>query len=136
MQARIRKANDVIIVQLHGKISYESLDGFQNLCRKDLQARKVVFDLENLSFVGSSGLTNFISILQDLQRTPNLSLRFCSVSREFTKLFSTTSSDFQNQSFFENEVTALRSFEAPAVVTTNLEASFQDPIHGLEVKES
>jgi hypothetical protein len=51
-----------------------------------LKGEKVIFDLAQLNFVGSTGMTSFFEIIKDLVELKVLDLKFCSVKTEFQRL--------------------------------------------------
>ncbi len=111
MQARIRMAGDVTIVQLIGYIDFGSSEKFREACFQELIHKKVVFNLEALEFVGSSGLTIFVDALTDLQKKSNIKPKFCNVSTEFLKLFQSRKKTFD---IYDSELPATKSYENPA----------------------
>ncbi len=117
MQARIRKSKQIISVDLVGKVDYETLDGFIDLCRYELKGHNIVFNLEALSFVGSCGVTSFLNILANLQRVPMTRIKYVSMAKEFIKLFQSMEETKQVPlAVFATEFEAIKSFESPDVV--------------------
>ena len=109
MQAKIRKDGDVTVVELSGRLDFETAEPFRETCQDVLINNKVVFNLAELSFVGSSGIGNFINTLKDFAKNNPVPPKFCYVRSEFKKIFS--SGDESQFQIFEDENTALQSFE-------------------------
>ena len=86
MQARIKEDNDILIVDLIGRIDIEATVGFEQACHH-LANRKVVFNCQDLSFVGSNGIKPFLEAMTDLVENKAAQLKFCSVGSEFKKIF-------------------------------------------------
>ena len=63
MQAKIHKNGDITVVQLEGRIDFETTEPFRETCQDLLLNNKVVFNLSELSFVGSSGIGAFVSFM-------------------------------------------------------------------------
>lgn len=89
LRASLVNQGEVTIIALEGKLDFEN----QDILRESIvtlisQGRRVVVDMEGLSFVGSSGITHFIRSLYELQerglRVPHL----CNVKSEFLKIIS------------------------------------------------
>ena len=56
VQAKIRKDGDITVVELKGRLDFETAEPFRETCSDVLTNSKVVFNLSELSFVGSSGI--------------------------------------------------------------------------------
>ncbi|MCB0348016.1 MAG: hypothetical protein KDD37_04235 [Bdellovibrionales bacterium] len=120
MQARIRKSKQIISVDLIGKVDYETLEGFIDLCRHELKGNNIVFNLEALSFVGSCGVTNFLNILANLQRVPMTRIKYVCMAKEFVKLFQSMEETKQVPlALYLTEFEAVKSFETPDVVVAS-----------------
>ena len=115
MIMRAKQEGSIIILELEGHLDFETTLQFKettiSLMAKN-QTQKVVFNLEKLKFVGSSGINQFIQVLKhfnSLQEKP----RYCRLSSEFQKVFKayqTTRNPFE---VFEDEAAAVISFETP-----------------------
>lgn len=89
MKARLSVKEDIVIVNLSGRINMEYTEIFREACLNDIGQRsdKIIFNLKGLSFVGSNGIMPFVSALTDLAKVENKVLRFCEVGSEFKKIF-------------------------------------------------
>jgi anti-anti-sigma regulatory factor len=139
MQARIRKSKEITNVELLGKVNYESLEGFIDLCRKELRGKNVVFNLEGLSFVGSCGVTNFLQVLASLQRMPSTRIKYVGIAKEFVKLFQTMEeTKVVALEIFSSEFEAAKSFDAPTptvvVVVSEVSEAVVTAPHDLQQK--
>lgn len=108
MEARFAVRGEVVVVELNGRLDFESTDPFRRTCREKLVSEKVVFDLRNLNFVGSLGVTDFVSALDDLARNTRRGVRFCGVGVEFRRLFE--ASGLPVQDIFDTQEKAIQSF--------------------------
>ena len=90
MKAELSVKKDVVIVNLSGRIDLEYSNHFREACFKDIGKRfdKIIFNLEELSFVGSNGIMPFVGTLKDLSGMAQKRLRLCGVGSEFRKIFS------------------------------------------------
>ncbi len=106
MQAQITKEDDIIIIRLHGISDVESVADLDQACRKYCLQKKVIFNLADLDFVGSSGLDKLMEIISSLSRTSQI--KICSARREFQRIFSKSRLD-QIQ-MYEDEERAKETF--------------------------
>lgn len=93
MKTSIKKNKETIVVNLQGKLDFEThLPLRDNLFRliKESQTdsipKKIIFDLENLEFVGSSGISPFIQLLKDFNASAPSKPVYCNVKSEFQKI--------------------------------------------------
>ncbi|MEN9722665.1 MAG: hypothetical protein RJB38_651 [Pseudomonadota bacterium] len=93
MKTQIKKSGQTIIVEVNGKVDFETQQPFQEDLRKLIQSSKtdtvptqVIFNLQKLEFVGSSGISNFVQTLKDFNRRANIKPRYCHVGSEFQKV--------------------------------------------------
>jgi anti-anti-sigma factor len=88
----------------------DTSEPFRRTCWEKLIGEKVVFDMRNLSFVGSLGLQSFVDTLDHMAK--NSGVRLCGVSSEFRRLFE--ASGMADMRFYESREQALESFSAPS----------------------
>ncbi len=96
MKSQFKKIGDTIVVSVDGKLDYETQDTFKENLKKvatatthkntDSTPTKVIFDMENLEFVGSSGITEFIKTLKDFGTQTDQKARILKASSEFKKV--------------------------------------------------
>jgi len=103
MKSRIKKMGETVVVVLDGKVDYETQEPFRQkiqsliprgsrrtdtvaLAHTDSVPLNVVFDLQGLEFVGSSGITNFIQTLKDFSNRAGIRPQCCNVTSEFQKI--------------------------------------------------
>lgn len=109
MEAKAEKYDDIVIVNLSGRLDYESADKFCKICLSDIVRSKVVFNLSDLKFIGSNGVLPFVQAISSLSLQTKSGLKLCSVSVEFKKLFE--SSTIGNLEFYESLESACGSFD-------------------------
>lgn len=112
MRAEITKNGDITIVSLEGQISFDTITPFRDHCMNKLKGAKVVFDLGQLSFVGSVGITSFFEIIKDVVESKALEPKFCNVKSEFQKLFSAWFAN--NVEIYEQKEQAIYAFLNPS----------------------
>jgi len=108
MEAEITKSGDLTIVRLIGRLDFETAEPFKKNCLGMLQNERVVFNLQELSFVGSSGITPFIETLIEFASRNNIRPKFCGLTSEFKRLFLVGS--MGNLDIYEDQMLAINSF--------------------------
>ena len=106
MKTQITKNKDVIIVRLQGLADVESVVSLNQTCDQHLLQKKIIFNLADLNFVGSSGIAALTGILKKLSQ--NSRLKVCSVGSEFRRIFA--SSHLEDLEIYETEDKALKEF--------------------------
>lgn len=111
MQAKVSRKGEVTIVEISGKISYENVDPFREKCLNTFGSdKKVIFNLQGLSFVGSTGITQFVGTIKDLMETNPEGVRLCGVGSEFQKVFAAASDEEKSPQIFSELQQAEYSF--------------------------
>jgi len=118
MQAKLRKDGDVTVVDLTGRLDFETSEPFRETIAEMLGNSKVVFNLSGLSFVGSSGISAFVNTLKELSDKAPVRPRFCHVRSEFQRVFKSTGPDAFP--LFEDETAAVKSFDQPVLPIAEL----------------
>lgn len=109
MKARIKNNVDSIVLYLDGKVDYETQD---DIClfinktieknKKDEAPKKIVMNLQNLEFVGSSGITQFVQSLKQIHTDTDVTPKYCGVRSEFQKIMKAF--DAENEfDFYDDE---------------------------------
>lgn len=110
MKARIKNQKDSLVISLVGKVDYETQDevcavinkALEN-SKKDETARKIVVNLKELEFVGSSGITQFVQHLKTIHNDTDVTPKYCGVRSEFQKIIKAF--DEENEfEFFDDEM--------------------------------
>lgn len=113
MKTSVRKDGNAVIVSLEGHLDFETTDGFrENLARIEKQAgnNQVVFDLANLQFVGSSGISAFVQALREFNSRVAARPRYLNVRSEFKKVISAFDEN-NSFDFWDPTARALKSFD-------------------------
>lgn len=126
MKTSIKKQGDLIIVSMEGRLDFEThIPLREDLNRlipeaapsqastrgQDSVPSKVIFNLERLEFVGSSGISSFVQTLKDFNAASEQKPRYCNVKSEFRRVIKA----FDDQAlfeFYENEERARKSFDS------------------------
>src|SRR4051812_23182949 len=109
MIMRAKQEGDLIVFELEGHLDFETTQQFEETCNALIAKNKssrVIFNMEKLKFVGSSGINQFIKVLKDfngLDRKP----RLCRLSSEFQKIFRAYQTSRNPFEIHEDEAQAL-----------------------------
>jgi anti-anti-sigma factor len=87
MEAKVEDRDGIFVVNLSGHLDFESADSLKSQCIKIFTNRDVIFNLQGLNFVGSSGITPFLELLTELSKSNGDKFKICAVSTEFMRLF-------------------------------------------------
>lgn len=109
MEAEISKSGEITIVRLKGRLDFETPEPFKKNCLAKLADSKVVFNLQDLNFVGSCGITIFVELLNDFATRNSVKPKFCGVNTEFRRLFLS----LQNGAveIYDDQMKALSAFD-------------------------
>lgn len=115
MIMRAKQDGNVLMLELEGHLDFETTVQFKETC-KDLIAKntasRLIFNLEKLKFVGSSGINQFVKVLKEfnsLKEKP----RYIRLSTEFNRIFRALQTSRNPFEIFEDENTAKLSFDLP-----------------------
>ncbi len=111
MQTNWKIIDDVVIIDLKGQLSYESVSVLRTNCLSQLKCEKIIFNLKSLSFVGSCGIKSLIEAISELSESESSYIKLCGVGTEFTKIFQT--SPLQDLEIYEDDRRAWQSFQDP-----------------------
>ncbi len=107
MKAFIRKNKGIFVVDLKGEIDFASTQPFHQVCLENLSEKNIVFNLQELSFVGSDGLSSFMQTMKHLDTIS--SLKFCCVGSEFRRVFA-NHEKMKEMPIYDDEEEATNSF--------------------------
>jgi anti-anti-sigma factor len=117
MKTHIKKNGDTIIVTMDGLLDFgthvplrEDLTKLMGQTQSDSVPKKIIFNLENLEFVGSSGISSFVQTLKEFNANSPTRPRYCNVKSEFKKIIKAFD-ETELFEFFEDEDWARKSFD-------------------------
>ena len=113
MKAEISTEGDIRVVHLRGHLDFETAEPFRRAYLERLSNEKVVFNFQDLSFVGSSGITMFFELLREFAERNQVKPKFCGLGSEFRKIFA--ASALSNLEIYDSPVSAVTSFTSPTV---------------------
>lgn len=116
MIMRARQDGNLLIFELEGQLDFETTIKFQQACEDIIQKSgensRVIFNMEKLKFVGSSGINQFIDVMKEFNAKPQPP-KICKASSEFSKIlkaYQTTRRPFE---IYEDESQAVQAFDNP-----------------------
>jgi anti-anti-sigma factor len=118
MNLKAKQDGEVIIFELEGQLDFETTQQFQTTCESLIRknnTRRVVFNLDRLKFVGSSGINQFIKVLKAFNGT-ELRPKICHLSSEFQKVFKAYQTARNPFEIYENEKEAILSFDDESLI--------------------
>jgi anti-anti-sigma factor len=117
MKTQIKKIGDTIVVTMDGKLDFETnIPLRENLAKLARQAhqdsvpKKIIFNFENLEFVGSSGISSFVQALKEFNVIAPTRPRYCNVKSEFKRIIKAFDEDHLFD-IYDNEDRARKSFD-------------------------
>jgi anti-anti-sigma factor len=117
MKTQMKKVGDTLVVIMNGKLNFETAlplrEDLGRLIRQastDSAPKKIIFNLEQLDFVGSSGISSFVQTLRDFNDSAPVKPRYCHVKSEFQKVIKAFDAT-DGFEFYENEEGAKKSFD-------------------------
>lgn len=131
MQAQIVRRDEFVIVHLMGRVDVETAEPFRRACFDHLLGKKVIFDFNGLSFVGSSGILPFLETMQEFACSSQSGLKFVGVGTEFRKIFSSTPLGLIE--VYPDEIKAIEAFTNPQMARQPLEMA---PLSDIEDDDS
>jgi len=94
MKTNIKKTSTSTIISVNGRLSFETQDDIRNeilntvdQLKTDSIPKNLIFNLENLQFVGSSGISKFAETLKEANIRYNQMAKIANVGSEFEKIF-------------------------------------------------
>jgi anti-anti-sigma factor len=90
METSIRKQGEWTVVKISGRIELEKAHIFREACLKSLKNEKVVFELDRLQFVGSTGMTEFFECLHDIENMKGCGVKLVGLSSDFKRFVAFT----------------------------------------------
>jgi anti-anti-sigma factor len=116
MEAFVENRDGVYVVTLRGRMNFESADALKSQCLKNFVSKEVIFNLGELNFVGSSGITPFLELLTTLSEVNGNKFKICSVGPEFMRMFETGDSpEVGGIEIYRDIMEAHRAFYSPEV---------------------
>lgn len=119
MKTEIIQRGETIIVDMDGMVDYESQEPFREsltrlvskLKNSGKSSPQIIFNFEDLEFVGSSGISTFVHTLKSFGQSLDRSPKYCNVRSEFRRIMNAFDENREFE-FFETIEHALIAFES------------------------
>jgi anti-anti-sigma factor len=118
MQVSMEEQGGIVVIHLQGRLDYETVQPFHTTCLTQLAGRQVIFNMQQLDFVGSSGINSFLTTILELNKDLNTALKLCGVSSEFRRIFA--ASEVSHIEIYEDEAIARQAYAGAAVKPLNM----------------
>jgi anti-anti-sigma factor len=112
MRADVKKHGDVFIVSIAGPLQIEETQPLREACRQKLMGEKLVFNMADANFVGSTGIQPFLEMIKLLDEKGAHGVKLVGVKPEFRRLIANL--EVNHLQFFDCERSAIAAFNAPA----------------------
>ena len=112
---RAKQEGILVTFELEGHLDFETTVQFHNTCKNVINAHenvRLVFNMEKLKFVGSSGINQFVKVMKNLNGTKPRP-KLLKVSSEFEKIFRALETARNPFELHETVETAILAFDAP-----------------------
>lgn len=87
MNAQMSLQNDVTVISLSGRMNIEKAAFLRSACIKQFQNKKVVFCLNALHFVGSSGIQTLFQMMEELKASFGCEVKMAGLNPDFQRLW-------------------------------------------------
>ncbi len=117
MLAQLELKNDIVVINIQGRLLIEKTQEFKALCAKYFKNKKVVINLEHVSFVGSNGVQHFLEGIEQIVNHNKHGLKVVGIKPDFKRIFDNMG--LTNLHFEESNETAIAAFSKPEVPLEN-----------------
>ena len=104
MKTKIKQQGNIVVISMNGHLDFETSEPLKedltriiDQSKTDSVPKKIIFNLENLEFVGSSGISSFVQTLKTFNQMAPIRPRYCNVRSEFQRIIKA----YDNEEFFE-----------------------------------
>ncbi len=108
METKLKNQGEVTIITIQGALDIEKTQPFREACIRLLLNKKVIFNMERASFVGSTGLQAFLETIRTLSEESQHGLKVVGVQAEFKRIFQNL--EIRQLQIHDSEEGALSSF--------------------------
>ncbi len=112
MLVSLKTTGDISIVELQGPLEIDLTQPFREACKNHFKEKKVIFNLERVNFVGSTGIQSFLETIRLLAE--NRGIKLVGTKSELKRMIENLA--LTNLEFCETEDQAFRSFLTPLLI--------------------
>ena len=114
MEAKIKNNMDVTIIRIQGTLDIEHTQGFKSVALNKLKGQKVVFNMAEAAFVGSTGIGPFLDTVKELASNASFGVKVVGLNADFQRIFSNL--EVSGLTLYDTEARAMESFIEPVPV--------------------
>jgi anti-anti-sigma factor len=112
MIAQLSYQGEVTVVSLSGRVDIEKAAYLRQTCLNRFANKKIVFCMDRLHFVGSSGIQNLFALMEELQALRGCDVKMAGLNPDFQRLWSYAQRNGVLE-IHENLEKAILSFQQP-----------------------
>ncbi len=116
MEAKLDKKGEISIITIHGPLNIDKTQGFREYCIRNFSGKKIIFNMQNATFVGSTGLQAFFETVKTLNEESQFGLKLVGLKPEFKRIFQNM--ELNKLEMFESLDGAVSSFSLVTYSTT------------------
>lgn len=124
MEAKLKKIGEISVVQIQGSLQIEQTQQFRGVCQKHFVGQKVIFNMNDVHFVGSNGIQHFIDAIKLIAAQGSGNLKLVGLRPEFKRIFSNL--DIQGVQIHESELEAMMSYSSPMIISAPVTPEISD----------
>jgi anti-anti-sigma regulatory factor len=111
MNARVHQFGEVTVISIFGPLTIDCTQPFRQAVLKRYRGQKIVFNMSQAAFVGSTGISDFVETLRELGKEHNLGVKVAGPKMEFKRILQNL--ELQKLEIFDSESLAINSFHLP-----------------------
>lgn len=108
MDIQLLNSGSISVCIVSGRLDIEKSKQFKQVVTRSLKNTKIIFSLERLNFVGSSGIQLFFQAINELRTQNNVDCRIVGLNNDFKRLLEY--SQMGHLDIYENMQMAIQSF--------------------------
>lgn len=109
MIAQMSQVGEVAVISLNGRLDIEKAAHLKKVCFDKVHHKKVIFCLQSLHFVGSSGIQNLFQMMGELKTQRGMDIKVSGMNADLQRLWVHCSKDAIE--FHESLDKAVQSFQ-------------------------
>ncbi len=87
MDAKLDKKGEISIITIQGPLNIDKTHSFREYCIRNFVGQKIIFNMHNATFVGSTGLQAFFETVRTLNEESEHGLKLVGLKPEFRRIF-------------------------------------------------
>jgi anti-anti-sigma regulatory factor len=108
MTARVHRFGEVTVISISGPLTIDCTQPFRQAILKRYRGQKIVFNMSQASFVGSTGIRDFVETLRELGQSHDFGVKVSGPKVEFKRILQNL--EIQRLEICDSESLAVHSF--------------------------